>query len=53
VIGVQFGVRAGDRLRGEQLRLLLAILVLAVGARLLIGLVVTPQDIFSVSVEGQ
>jgi hypothetical protein len=53
VIGVQFGVRAGDRLRGEQLRLLLAILVLAVGARLLIGLVATPQDIFSVSVEGQ
>ncbi len=53
VVGAQFGVRAGSRLRGEQLRLLLAILVLAVGARLLIGLVITPADIFSVTVEGQ
>jgi hypothetical protein len=40
-------------LRGEQLRLLLAILVLAVGVRLLIGLVVTPADIFSVALEGK
>jgi uncharacterized membrane protein YfcA len=53
VVGVQFGVRIGAQLRGEQLRLLLAILVLAVGARLLIDLVVTPADIFSVTVEGQ
>jgi uncharacterized membrane protein YfcA len=53
VVGAQFGVRTGSRLRGEQLRLLLAILVLAVGVRLLIGLVVTPADIFSVAVEGQ
>jgi hypothetical protein len=48
VIGVQFGVRFSDRLRGEQLRLMLAILVLAVAARLLIGLVVTPADPYSV-----
>ncbi|MBS0278165.1 MAG: sulfite exporter TauE/SafE family protein [Proteobacteria bacterium] len=53
VVGAQFGVRIGAQLRGEQLRLLLAILVLAVGARLLIDLVVTPADIFSVTVEGQ
>jgi uncharacterized membrane protein YfcA len=53
VVGAQFGVRTGSRLRGEQLRLLLAILVLAVGVRLFIGLVVTPADIFSVTVEGQ
>lgn len=53
VVGAQFGVRIGAQLRGEQLRLLLAILVLAVGARLLIDLVVTPADIFSVMVEGQ
>ena len=51
VIGVQFGVRAGDRLRGEHLRLLLAILVLGVALRLLIGLVMTPDDIFSVQVQ--
>ena len=53
VIGVQFGVRMGDRLRGEHLRLMLAILVLAVGARLLIGLLVTPADLYSVDMAGQ
>jgi uncharacterized membrane protein YfcA len=52
VVGTQFGVRIGAQMRGEQLRLLLAILVLAVGARLLIDLVVTPADIFSVTVTG-
>ena len=49
VVGAQFGVRAGDKLRGEQLRLLLAVLVLAVCARLLWGLVVAPFDLYSVS----
>ncbi|MEJ1969281.1 MAG: sulfite exporter TauE/SafE family protein [Rhizomicrobium sp.] len=50
VVGAQFGVRVGARLRGEQLRLLLALLVLAVGARLLFGLILRPDDPFSVSV---
>ncbi|MGZ5931816.1 MAG: sulfite exporter TauE/SafE family protein [Rhizomicrobium sp.] len=49
VIGAQFGVRAGERLRGEQLRLLLALLVLAVAARLLFGLIVEPSDLFSIA----
>ena len=49
VVGAQFGARTGDKLRGEQLRLLLALLVLAVCLRLLWGLVVTPSDIYSVS----
>ena len=49
VIGAQFGVRAGARLRGEQLRLLLALVVLAVGFRLLLGLVVPPGDIYSIA----
>jgi len=49
VIGAQFGVRAGERLRGEQLRLLLALLVLAVAIRLLFGLVIEPSDLFSVA----
>ncbi len=49
VIGAQFGVRAGERLRGEQLRLLLALLVLAVAARLLFGLIVEPNDLFSIA----
>jgi uncharacterized membrane protein YfcA len=49
VVGAQFGVRAGERLRGEQLRLLLALLVLAVAIRLLFGLVIEPSDLFSVA----
>jgi len=52
VIGAQFGVRMAARLRGEQLRFLLAVLVLAVGARLLYGLVATPIDLYSVTVLG-
>ncbi|MCF3642220.1 sulfite exporter TauE/SafE family protein [Rhizobium sp. TRM95111] len=51
VIGAQYGVRVGQRLRGEQLRALLALLVLAVGIRLAIDLVVTPRDIHSVVTE--
>jgi len=49
VVGAQFGARAGDKLRGEQLRLLLALLVLAVCLRLLWGLVATPRDVYTVS----
>ena len=49
VVGAQFGVRAGDKLRGEQLRFLMAVLVLAMCARLLWGLVVTPSDFYSVA----
>ncbi|WP_029619489.1 sulfite exporter TauE/SafE family protein [Pseudorhizobium marinum] len=52
VIGAQYGVRVGQRLRGEQLRALLGLLVLAVGIRLAIALVVRPDDLFSVSVGG-
>jgi uncharacterized membrane protein YfcA len=47
VVGAQLGVRAGARLRGEQLRLLLAVLVLLVAARLAWGLVATPSDIYT------
>lgn len=52
VIGAQFGVRVGAKLRGEQLRLLLAILVLAVALRLLYGLIARPSDLYSVTVGG-
>jgi uncharacterized membrane protein YfcA len=50
VIGVQYGVRAGAKLRGEQLRFLLAVLVLAVAARLFFEMVVTPADLYSIAV---
>ena len=48
VIGVQFGVRMGAQLRGEHLRVLLGALVMLVALRLLIGLVTTPDDIYSI-----
>jgi uncharacterized membrane protein YfcA len=49
VVGAQFGARAGGRLRGEQIRFLLALLVLAVAARLIWGLVVPPDDFYSLT----
>jgi len=48
VVGVQMGVRVGSQMRGEQLRALLAAFVLLVALRLLIGLVRTPEDIYSI-----
>ena len=52
VIGAQFGAYAGQKLRGEQLRMLLALMVLAVCARLLFDLIIEPQDIFSIAEGG-
>lgn len=46
VVGAQWGARFGTRLRGEQLRLLLALLVLIVALRLALGLFLTPEDTF-------
>ncbi len=49
VAGAQYGARAGQKLRGEQLRALLAILVLAVALRLAFDLFVTPGSRYSIS----
>ncbi len=49
VLGAQFGASAGQKLRGEQLRLLLALLILAVGARFLFDLVLEPEELFSIA----
>jgi uncharacterized membrane protein YfcA len=48
VIGAQIGSRFAGRLPGEQLRGLLALLVLLVGARIVFGLVVPPDDVFTI-----
>jgi uncharacterized membrane protein YfcA len=48
VTGAQFGARAGQRIRGEQLRLLLGLLILSVGIRFAIELVIPPQETFTV-----
>jgi len=47
VIGAQFGTIAGSRLKGEQLRFLLAALVLLVCIRIGWDLIVTPEELFS------
>jgi hypothetical protein len=53
VIGAQFGAAAGLRLRGDQLRALLGLLVLAVGLRMAFELVITPASIYTLTaVEG-
>ncbi len=48
VIGAQIGSRAGTRLRGEQLRILLALMVLAVCGKLAFDLVTTPDDLYAI-----
>ncbi len=49
VIGAQFGAAAGEKLKGEQLRALLAILVLAVCLRLGIDLILMPETLYSIA----
>ncbi len=52
VIGAQFGARAGAKLHGEQLRGLLALMVLAVCLKLTYDLVATPAELFSIGLGG-
>lgn len=52
VIGAQFGAQIGQALRGEQLRALLALLVLAVGVRFLLDLVLPPDQLYSLTFVG-
>lgn len=52
VIGVQFGLRLGARLRSEEMRLALAVLVLLICVRLGADLVFAPSEPFSLVVEG-
>lgn len=49
VAGAQYGAKAGQKLRGEQLRALLAVLVLAVAIRLAFDLFVRPANLYSLS----
>jgi uncharacterized membrane protein YfcA len=48
-IGAQFGAVAGKRLKGEQIRILLAIIVLALTVKLFLDLVITPSDLVSLA----
>jgi uncharacterized protein len=51
VFGAQFGTRFGSKLRGEQLRLLLALMVLAVAAKLAHDLTIRPPSLFVIGTE--
>jgi uncharacterized membrane protein YfcA len=52
VVGAQFGARAGQKIRGERLRLLLGLLVLLVGIRFAVDLVLRPDDLYSIRYVG-
>jgi uncharacterized protein len=47
IVAAPFGSRLGTRLRGDQIRILLALMVLAVAVQLGINLVVRPTDLYS------
>jgi uncharacterized membrane protein YfcA len=51
-IGAQFGASAGQRLRGEQLRLFLALLLLVVAGRFAFDLVTPPANPYSYEIAG-
>ena len=52
VVAAQYGVRVGQRLKAEQLRALLAIMILAVGVRLAIDLFLPPENLYSIARTG-
>lgn len=53
VVGAQFGARAGRNLRGESFRLVLALLLLAVGFRFASQAIIKPNELFSITIQGQ
>ena len=52
VTGAQFGARAGQKIRGEHLRVLLGLLVLAVGIRFAFELGIRPAELFTIRETG-
>lgn len=52
VIGAQFGTTIGTRLRAEQLRILLAGLVLLVCGKLALDLLLTPSELYLIAAPG-
>ncbi len=49
VVGAQFGAQAGRRLKAEQLRALLGLMVLGVALRLTVDLLIEPDQLLSIS----
>jgi hypothetical protein len=48
-IGAQFGATFGKKLKGEQIRILLAVIVLVLTFKLFLDLVITPSDLVSLA----
>ncbi len=53
VVGAQVGTRLGVRLNAEQMRILLAVMVLAVAGRIGLDLVLPPDELYSIVVTGR
>lgn len=49
VFGAQFGALAGSRLRAEQLRILLSLLVIAVAGKIALDLLLRPTELYSIT----
>ncbi len=49
VVGAQIGTRVGTRLKAEQLRILLSLLVLSVSIKIAIGLLIEPDELYSLA----
>jgi hypothetical protein len=47
VIGAQLGAVTSKRLKADQLKILLALIVLVVTAKMLLGLLMTPEHLLS------
>jgi uncharacterized membrane protein YfcA len=52
VIGAQFGARSAQNIPAERLRLLLGVLILAVGFRFGYGLILRPDNLYSIRALG-
>jgi len=52
VFGAQVGTRIGVKMKAEQLRILLALMVLAVCGKLALDLLLEPSELFSISSGG-
>ncbi|WP_370224351.1 sulfite exporter TauE/SafE family protein [Pararhodobacter marinus] len=52
VIGAQLGTQIGLRLKAEQLRILLALLVLAVCIKVALDLLIRPDELYSITIAG-
>jgi uncharacterized membrane protein YfcA len=52
VIGAQFGAVIGAKLKAEQLRILLALMVIAVCAKLALDLLIMPSELYSLGAAG-